>query len=70
MHTITILGVRLGAGRSVLGAMGRFLAWLAHGAAMAQQRRALRELDDRLLRDIGLTRAQAEAEARTPIPWP
>jgi uncharacterized protein YjiS (DUF1127 family) len=32
-----------------------------------QQRRALRELDRHMLRDIGITREQAEAEARKPF---
>jgi uncharacterized protein YjiS (DUF1127 family) len=31
------------------------------------QRRALLDLDDRLLRDIGITRRQAEEEARKPL---
>lgn len=33
----------------------------------ASQRRGLLGLDDRLLRDIGVTRAQAEEEARKPF---
>jgi uncharacterized protein YjiS (DUF1127 family) len=33
----------------------------------ARQRRALRRLDERLLRDIGVTRAAAEREARAPF---
>jgi uncharacterized protein YjiS (DUF1127 family) len=36
--------------------------------AVAQSRRALRRLDDHLLRDIGLTRHEAESEA-TRVPW-
>jgi uncharacterized protein YjiS (DUF1127 family) len=32
-----------------------------------RQRQALLELDDRLLRDIGLTREQAEREAHKPV---
>ena len=35
-------------------------------AALRRQRRALRRLDDHLLRDIGLTRHEAEAEAAAP----
>ncbi|OYW58339.1 MAG: hypothetical protein B7Z10_02335 [Rhodobacterales bacterium 32-66-7] len=35
--------------------------------AAARSRRALRRLDDRLLSDIGLTRAEAVAEARRPL---
>lgn len=32
--------------------------------ALTRQRRALSELDDALLADLGLTRSEAEAEAR------
>lgn len=35
--------------------------------AIYRQRRALARLDDRALADIGLTRAEADAEARRPI---
>ncbi len=38
-------------------------------AEIARSRRALRRLDDHLLRDIGLTRHEAEALASQPI-WP
>jgi uncharacterized protein YjiS (DUF1127 family) len=34
--------------------------------ARARQRRQLRELDDRLLADIGISRAAAQAAGRTP----
>jgi uncharacterized protein YjiS (DUF1127 family) len=34
---------------------------------LARQRRQLAELDDRLLRDIGLTRADVGAELRKPF---
>ena len=33
----------------------------------AAERHALRQLDDRMLKDIGLTRADIEAEARKPF---
>ncbi|SDE19438.1 DUF1127 domain-containing protein [Ruegeria marina] len=36
-------------------------------AALWRQRRALANLDDRALEDIGLSRAQADAEARRPF---
>ena len=39
------------------------LAWIER----SRQRRALAELDDRLLRDIGLTRAEARVEATQPF---
>lgn len=44
------------------------LARLARMPARHRQRRDLAELDDRLLDDIGLTRADAKAECRKP-PW-
>jgi uncharacterized protein YjiS (DUF1127 family) len=43
------------------------LRWLCRAMARQRQRRALRELDDRMLRDIGLTRDQAQDEARKPF---
>ncbi|TCP62955.1 uncharacterized protein YjiS (DUF1127 family) [Rhodovulum bhavnagarense] len=35
--------------------------------SVARQRRRLAELDDAMLRDIGLSRAAARAEARRPL---
>jgi len=46
---------------------GRFRAFYARwcrARALWRQRRALAALDDRLLDDVGLTREQAQAEAR------
>lgn len=40
---------------------------LSLGLGAARQRRRLAELDDDMLRDIGLTREDARAEARRPI---
>lgn len=37
--------------------------------AAYRQRRALQELDDRMLRDIGITRADVETEAAAPLRW-
>lgn len=45
----------------------RLLRWLLEGMERGRQRRELAHLDDRLLRDIGLTRTQARAEARKPF---
>jgi len=42
-------------------------AWIAAAAERQRTRRALAALDDRALRDVGLTRAQADAEARRPF---
>lgn len=47
----------------VLAAMAKASLWLAR----FRQRRALSSLDDRLLRDIGLTRLDAEYEIRKPV---
>lgn len=50
-------------GRRLAAAMRMLCRWAdRHG-----QRRALGELDDRLLDDVGLTRAQADAERRKPF---
>lgn len=43
------------------------LALLQLWYARVCQRYALRQLDDHLLADIGLTRAEADAEARKPF---
>jgi uncharacterized protein YjiS (DUF1127 family) len=41
--------------------------WLWRCAERSAQRRALAELDDARLRDIGVTRAEAQAEAAMPF---
>lgn len=43
------------------------LARLNNAHALWRQRRALRSLDGAALCDIGVTRAQAEAEAKRPV---
>lgn len=43
------------------------IRWLRECLERAAQRRELAALDDRLLRDIGVTRAQARAEASKPF---
>lgn len=48
------------AGRAALGAV---LAWRER----AHQRRGLQMLDDRLLRDVGLTRLDVEFETQKPF---
>ena len=57
----TILGQLAASGPSVWSGMIR--SWLQRG----RQRRALGELDDRLLCDIGVTRSQALREAAKPF---
>ncbi len=44
------------------------LDMLVQRDALGRQRRALAELDDRMLDDIGLTRADVAAELRRPAP--
>jgi uncharacterized protein YjiS (DUF1127 family) len=44
------------------------LRWLAAANDRARQRRALAELDDRLLNDIGISRDEADAEG-TRLHW-
>ncbi len=45
----------------------RAVETLARWTARARQRRGLRELPDALLRDLGLSREQAETEAAKPF---
>lgn len=52
---------------SLVGAMTDAVAAIAGWSARAQQRRRLAELDDRLLRDIGLDRPAALREAEKPF---
>ena len=45
----------------------RKTGWLQRLVSLPRQRRALARLDARLLKDIGVTRAQTEAEAARPL---
>jgi uncharacterized protein YjiS (DUF1127 family) len=45
----------------------RFLLWWAKCSARSRERQALVHLDDEGLKDIGVTREQAKAEARKPF---
>jgi uncharacterized protein YjiS (DUF1127 family) len=45
-----------------LAAARPLLAWVRACAERARQRRALSRLDDRLLRDIGVSRSEVDAE--------
>jgi len=65
MPTASLLhsGLRLLPGRS----QAALRAWIAAAAERQRTRRALALLDDRALRDVGLTRAQADAEVRRPF---
>lgn len=50
--------------RGLSGLFACALRTAAHSAELRRQRAALRRLDSRALADIGLTRDEAEAEAR------
>ena len=52
---------------SHLGWFWRALDWIGAAHERARQRAVLAGLDDRMLRDIGLSRTQALAEARRPF---
>ena len=45
----------------------RFLHWCTRCSERSRQRQALAELDDHFLKDIGVTRQQAIAEAAKPF---
>jgi uncharacterized protein YjiS (DUF1127 family) len=45
----------------------RWIEWLEHAAERQRQRRSLAALDDRLLADIGLSRADALHQASKPF---
>ena len=44
------------------------IAWMGHVLRAVQSRRLLRDMDDRMLSDIGIGRAEAQAEADR-APW-
>ena len=48
--------------------VARLLSLWRRGVMRYRQRRTLAELDDHLLRDIGVTRRDADVECRKP-PW-
>jgi uncharacterized protein YjiS (DUF1127 family) len=49
------------------GTLGAFASVIVGWFERSRQRRALATLDDQLLRDIGLTRPQAQTEAARPF---
>jgi uncharacterized protein YjiS (DUF1127 family) len=59
------MAAQLGHGPQGLAAIG--VARLLHWHELARQRRALLALSDDMLKDIGITRVEAEREARRPF---
>jgi uncharacterized protein YjiS (DUF1127 family) len=74
VRTLPAARERPGRGLQARAASGfaRLLRW----HELARQRRALLALNDHMLKDIGITRVEAEREARRPFwsdgiePWP
>jgi uncharacterized protein YjiS (DUF1127 family) len=65
------VGNRLQAKGNAPGAIGALVAglaaWILSWCEWARQRRALGALDDRMLKDIGLTRADVTSECHNPF---
>lgn len=60
-------GRRIGRRGGIAAIVARLLAMLVGGRNRMRQRRQLRRLDDRLLRDIGVSRRDARREASKPL---
>jgi hypothetical protein len=54
-------------GPTVVRRMGQWVGFLRVALVVARERRALMQLDDSMLKDIGLSRGQAFAEASRPF---
>ena len=55
------------AARPRLAGLGALAAWARRCAERVRQRRALARLDDRLLRDVGLSRTDVQWELARPF---
>ena len=63
LGTDTSIAIKTGAGkRTAANLTAELFRWYER----ARQRSQLKQLDDRMLNDIGVIRAQADAEARKP----
>lgn len=56
-------------GKPKLGFIGRTVEKIENYLAIRGQRRALLSLDDHMLHDIGISRAEAEGIASKPFDW-
>ena len=63
----TLAGLSATSRLSVAGRVGRAVDLVLSWHERARQRRRLRSLDDYMLRDIGLSRADVEGEADKPF---
>ena len=57
----------LGLGSGILGALARLVDIVLTWQDRAAQRAALARMDERMLKDIGITRSEALQEARRPF---
>jgi uncharacterized protein YjiS (DUF1127 family) len=55
--------------RGAAGFFARLVAAIVEVDRIQRERHYLAEMDERLLRDIGITRADVEAEMRRPVDW-
>jgi uncharacterized protein YjiS (DUF1127 family) len=60
------LAVRRRRTAAALAALRRFARWCALCYARAEQRRRLADLDERMLKDVGITPEQAREESAKP----
>jgi uncharacterized protein YjiS (DUF1127 family) len=66
LHAVTLPARRIAIGGSVRAALGRFAAWCARCHARHEQRQRLTELDERMLKDVGISPGQAAEESAKP----
>ncbi len=66
-HSVSTAYAANGASEGRITNFGDIVALVTRWTGRSAQRRRLRELDDHLLRDMGLTRADVEREASKPF---
>ncbi len=71
MQSAIAIGLPISKSPSILtvlaGAPRQVVSWIGRCAARANQRQALFEMDERMLKDIGITRYEAVFEAQKPF---